>query len=929
MLFAVAGGIWARPEDTPWHEDPFSYFGLACVLLGLPVLLARAIAGIVYQRTINMFCTMVIAVGGALALLDLWEAAAIVFFFVLSEWLQRWCVHHTTEKTKGLGGMLPDTVSPADGSADKPLAEVLVGEAVLVKPGQAVPTDGVVLDGRSAVDESMLTGESMPVQKAQGASVFAGTTNQGGVLTVRVMRLPSESAAAQLTIMVATPQRAGSKELFLERFAKVYTLAILVTALLLATVPLGTCTWSTVGSHGSDGVNRTTAAEEAAASGPGMCVWWLRRALALVVISCPCSLIVAMPVTYACGVSALAKWGVLVKSQAQMELLARLHTLALDKTGTLTEGRFRLRQVAPVEAVTRQGDAGLRRIVGLVAAAEKNSSHPIAEAFLEYAETMGVDPPPAKEFELLEGEGIRAKIDGTTVHVGSEKLAKRLLARAEAARRTDARVLEARRALRAASRALDDANRDELPRRVVEALRRREAAALDALEEADAAARGNTQQMLPSAASDETTTTDGVVVLPQMLPPHLVTCRDHERCGGCAPKVCSRHGGAHSCTGSCCHRHCCGNPCEHTGPCPSTEEEDNSTGASHDSCYDHNHSHGGGEGCTHDHSHGGGEGCTHNHSHGGGEGCTHNHSHGGGEGCTHDHSHGGGEGCTHDQSHAGGGGQQQHEHSHDGVPCSGDHAYEGYDLTLSSPIVNEWSSGGASVVWVFVDGKIAAAVEVAEVRAACQLSDQIRAETAPAMSALASLGVGTTMLTGDAEGTAQAVRVQAGIVSVCSSMKPHEKLERVRALAKDGVVGMVGDGVNDGPALAAADVGIAMGVGGTALASQAAGVILMTNDLRRLADAVVGARLTTRMLRRSVAVALFLKLLPLVLIFTLPGSAEGVLVAAAVGSDLFGIALVLLGAISLLGARPRFATTPCGNSQNSMEGPAVVTSLVP
>jgi len=722
------------------------------------------------------------------------------------------------------------------------------------------------------------------------------------------MRLPSESAAAQLTTMVATAQRAGSKELLLERFAKVYTLAILVTALLLATVPLGTCTWPPPGSHRGDVVNGTTAAstevaEEAVASGPGTCTWWLRRALALVVISCPCSLIVAMPVTYACGVSALAKWGVLVKSQAQMELLARLHTLALDKTGTLTEGRFRLRQVAPAKAVAREGDAGLQRIMRLAAAVEKNSSHPIAEAFLEYAETMGVDPPPAKDFELLEGEGIRARIDGTTVHVGSEKLAKRLLAQAEAARRTDAEVLEARRALRAASCAFDDANRDALPRRVVDALRRREAAALRALEEADAAARGNSQQMLSSADGDDTTTTDGVVLLP-----HLVTCRDHERCGGCAPKVCCRHGGARSCTGSCCHRHCCGMPCEHTGPCPSTqEEEDNSTGVSHDSC------------CAHGHDH----------SHGGGGGCTHDHSHGGGGGCTHDHSHGGGGGCTHDHSHGGGGGQQQHEHSHDGVPCCGDHAYEGHDLTLSSPLVNEWSSGGESVVWVFVDGQIAAAVQVAEVRAACQLSDQIRAETAPAMRALASLGVGTTMLTGDSEGTAQAVRKQAGIASVCSGMKPHEKLERVRALAKDGVVGMVGDGVNDGPALAAADVGIAMGVGGTALASQAAGVVLMTNDLRRLADAVVGARLTTRMLRRSVAVALLLKLLPLVLIFTLPGSAEGVLVAAAVGSDLLGIALVLLGAISLLGARPRFATTPCGNSKNSMEGPAVVTSVVP
>ena len=167
------------------------------------------------------------------------------------------------------------------------------------------------------------------------------------------------------------------------------------------------------------------------ASGPGMCTWWLRRALALVVISCPCSLIVAMPVTYACGVSALAKWGVLVKSQAHMEMLARLHTLALDKTGTLTEGRVRRRQIAPNRAHPRmKDDEGLRRLVGLVAAAEKNSSHPIAEAFLEFADGMGVDPIPARDFSILEGEGIRATIDGETVHVGSERMARRLLAEA-------------------------------------------------------------------------------------------------------------------------------------------------------------------------------------------------------------------------------------------------------------------------------------------------------------------------------------------------------------------------------------------------------------------------------------------------------------------------------------------------------------------
>ena len=676
---------------------------------------------------------------------------------------------------------------------------------------------------------------------------------------------------------------------------------------------------------------------------------------------------------------------------------AQLHTLALDKTGTLTEGRFRLRQLAPAKAVTAKGDEGLQHVLSLVAAAEKNSSHPIAEAFLEYALMLGVDPPPARDFELLAGEGIRATVDGETVYIGSEKMVRRLLAKADKARKNDDEVSRALKALKAASKTAAEAVRDGLPERMILSLRKKEEAALRALEEADLAARDRTETMI--AADTSTTATQGGRTLP--LPPHLVTCRNHTMCGGCAPKACCRHGGRRPCRGSCCHRHCCGKPCEHTGPCPSTKET--STGDSHDhgSC-GHDHSHAG-QGCAHDHADDGGGACDHDHAGGGcareradagGGACHHDHAHMDDHAqhdhaqlecshhghdhhecsqhdhaqlecshhghdhqecsqhdhaqhghnhcedtqCTHEHhehapehhghDHGSGDPCTHGHAHSESSHDEHHhhEHSHDGVPCTHDHAYNGYSLTLSSPMVQEWSAAGASVLWVVIDGELAAAVHVAEVHAVCQLADQIRAETAPAMRALASLGVTTTMLTGDAEGTAQAVRAQAGIASAISCMKPDEKLDKVRALAKEGVVGMLGDGVNDGPALAAADVGIAMGVGGTALASQAAGIVLMTNDLRRVADAIVGARYTTRTLRVSVAIALLLKLLPLVLIFTLSHSAEGLLVATAVSSDLVGIVLVLLGAMSLLGAKPKFATTPCTNSQNSMEGPAVVTT---
>jgi len=191
--------------------------------------------------------------------------------------------------------------------------------------------------------------------------------------------------------------------------------------------------------------------------------------------------------------------------------------------------------------------------------------------------------------------------------------------------------------------------------------------------------------------------------------------------------------------------------------------------------------------------------------------------------------------------------------------------------------------------------------------------------------------VTTVMLTGDCEETAQVVRAQAGIEVAHAAMKPKDKLRAIQEMRRDGVTGMLGDGVNDGPALAAADVGIAMGVAGTAMASEAAGVVLMTNDLRRLADAVGSARLTTRTLRYSVAFALLIKAAPLALLFV-PSAADGYLIATAVGSDVLGILVVLTAAMSLLSptrraAAPKFAATPCTNNESSLAGPAMYVGI--
>ena len=471
----------------------------------------------------------------------------------------------------------------------------------------------------------------------------------------------------------------------------------------------------------------------------------------------------------ACGVSSLARWGILVKSTRQMELLAQLRTVALDKTGTITEGHFRLMQMS-----VAKGEADTARVVRLASAVEALSSHPIAAAFLDFAQSLEVELPVAKEFELLEGEGVVGIVDGFTVHVGSDRLV--------------ARVLKEK------------------------------------------------------------------------------------------------------------------------------QEKQEKHGAD---AHGHGHGHG-----HDDASSGGGGGC--------GEGCGHDH----GEHAEEKHGHG------HAEAHAHGHAEHQeekHGHGHEEAaavvvgeviakapPAADDCCASGScgapaakaKLSLDSAQAVKWKASGASVLWIVIDGEIAAV---------CRLADRVRSDSSKAVRALNSLNIKPIMLTGDCAETAEAVCASVGIADCYAGMKPQEKLAAIKDLTKEAPVAMVGDGVNDGPALAAADVGIAMGVQGTAMASQAAGVVLMTNDLRRLADGVHGARQAVRVLKISISVALLLKLLPLVLIFAI--DAEGFLIATAVGSDVVGIIFVLCMAMSLLHMKPRFANTPCGAASTSAATAAEMVAI--
>ena len=232
---------------------------------------------------------------------------------------------------------------------------------------------------------------------------------------------------------------------------------------------------------------------------------------------------------------------------------------------------------------------------------------------------------------------------------------------------------------------------------------------------------------------------------------------------------------------------------------------------------------------------------------------------------------------------------------------------------MDSRQVRAWKASGHTVLWILIDG---------EIGAACRMSDRIRSDSTTAVRALLTLGITPVMLTGDSFETARLVSEAVGITEPPrAGIKPSEKLEEVQRLHRNGVVGMIGDGVNDGPALASADVGIAMGVQGTAMAAEAAGVVLMTNDLRKIADAVVAARRCTRVMGISVGVALALKLVPFFLMAST--AADTYLIVVAVASDVLGIAWVLLAATSLLHMKPQFARSPCGADQ------VAVTEIVP
>lgn len=345
----------------------------------------------------NIQTLLVAAAGGAVAL-DLWEEAAIlVFIFSLGEVLEAYAVDKARGAIRALIALAPKEARVRRGGEELilPVEEIRIGDAVIVRPGEKIAMDGVVVGGRSAVDQAAITGESIPVTKGEGDDVFAGTINERGALEVRVTKLAADTTLAQIIHSVEEAQERKTRyQRFGDRFARIYTPSMFVLAILLATVP-------------------------ALAFGEAFTPWFY-RGLVVLVVSCSCGLVLSVPVSVVTAIGTAARRGVLIKGGVYLEAAAKVDVLVVDKTGTLTLGKPEVTDILPL------GTLSAADILRLAAAIEKRSEHPLADAVLRKAELDQLEVPESEDFESFPGEGASARLGGKIHRIGGQRLLARL-----------------------------------------------------------------------------------------------------------------------------------------------------------------------------------------------------------------------------------------------------------------------------------------------------------------------------------------------------------------------------------------------------------------------------------------------------------------------------------------------------------------------
>jgi len=400
ILFLAGGvallGVGALLQGTiaasPWPWLEYLIFGAAYLLAGWNVV-AGALRSIVRGHVFDENFLMTVATGGAFAIHQLWEAVAVMIFYKIGEILEDVMVDRSRRSIHRLLELRPDVarVRRAGTLIEVKPEEVVVGEEIAVRPGERIPLDGVVLSGTGFVDTSALTGEPAPRRAKPGAEVLAGFISTDGSLSIRATKTARESSAAKIISLVESSLQSKAKtERFIRRFAKAYTPLVVAAAALVAFVP----PLFAAGASLHD---------------------WVYRALTMLVISCPCALVISIPLGYFGGVGGSSRHGILVKGARFLDTLAQVKTVVFDKTGTLTRGTFRVTGVHPRNGI------GSPMLLRYAAFAEARSNHPIAASIRE-AYARPVSDADVGNYREVGGQGVTAQVEGHDVMAGNDRL---------------------------------------------------------------------------------------------------------------------------------------------------------------------------------------------------------------------------------------------------------------------------------------------------------------------------------------------------------------------------------------------------------------------------------------------------------------------------------------------------------------------------
>lgn len=388
VLATVSGVLWAgslASEHLLELEWVAAAFAIGAIISGGWYIVPRGIRAAM-NRALDMKFLMSIAAFGALIIGEYVEAASAMFLFAVAQLLETYSMDRARNAIRGLMDLSPaEATVLRDGREERvPVDRVEVGETVVVRPGEKIPVDGQVLTGRSSVNQTAVTGESLPAEKEPGTEVFAGTLNGEGALEVQSTKQASDTTLARIihSVEEAQASRAPSQT-FVDRFARVYTPVVVAIAVAITVVPplLGLGSWSE----------------------------WFYRALVLLVVACPCALVISTPVTIVSALAGAARRGILIKGGLHLENAGRIQVIAVDKTGTLTEGQPAVVDVQPLHG------AEVRQILALAAAAEARSEHPLARAVRRKAEEEGIGFDAASETSAVIGRGLRARVGARTV----------------------------------------------------------------------------------------------------------------------------------------------------------------------------------------------------------------------------------------------------------------------------------------------------------------------------------------------------------------------------------------------------------------------------------------------------------------------------------------------------------------------------------